>query len=114
MRQAKLLLSSIIPLVGLAIASPHVVDNDLMQRNAPLQDFGILKNEKGFGSEPVLTDPELAAWAPDSQRQERNNASMEIIQDRSLELTRRQSCNTGYWYCSSMDIGCCADKCIDH
>lgn len=70
-------------------------------KNAPFQIAGIQKNTEGFGSEGVAVNEELAALAPSPERHEKN-ASVPLLQDRSLELTKRQStCNAGYWYCSS-------------
>ncbi|KAL6702447.1 hypothetical protein ACN47E_001838 [Coniothyrium glycines] len=104
-------LESVVWLVGgfsvldtvIAEPVPDILDD--LRNNAPLEAYGIIKNRKGFGSEPFLPDGEEAVWAPDSQRQEKNE-TVSVVQDRSLELVGRQTCNAGYWYCSSFGRCC--------
>lgn len=102
---SKLVVSSALSLIRLPAASLNEDALQLARRDAPLKAFGILKNSDGFGGEPILHDTEQVAWAPDSQRHSKN-ATTEMIQDRSLELNRRQSCDTGYWYCSAFGRCC--------
>ncbi|KAH7390444.1 hypothetical protein BKA66DRAFT_35294 [Pyrenochaeta sp. MPI-SDFR-AT-0127] len=76
-----------------------------LEKRAPFEIFGIQKNAEGFGSEPLAEEEAQAAFAPAAERHEKN-VTMPLLQDRSLELTERQTCNTGYWYCPTFGRCC--------
>lgn len=65
-------------------------------RHAPFEPFGIDKR----GQEAIADDEFIAGFAPEAQ-EGKKNATQPLLMDRSLELSNRQTCNSGYAYCSS-------------
>ncbi|KAF2728940.1 hypothetical protein EJ04DRAFT_556419 [Polyplosphaeria fusca] len=88
-------------LFTLALAKAGILEGE----SSPFDTVGIKRNEQGFGSEAIAKNEALAALAPPSQLGKKNN-SMPLIQDRSLELVNRQSCDAGYWYCPAFGKCC--------
>jgi hypothetical protein len=84
-------------LTASAISSLAFAHLELGKR-ADFEAAGIKRNEEGFGSEPVFQNDEPAAFL-EALRDEKN-LTVPLLQDRSMELYGRQSCETGYWYCS--------------
>ncbi|KAF2184578.1 hypothetical protein K469DRAFT_688587 [Zopfia rhizophila CBS 207.26] len=84
----------------LALTLAHASDLGI---RAPFEAFGVEKN--GLGGEQVADNDWQAGFAPAAQLGEKN-ASEPMLKDRSLDLVNRQSCQSGYWYCSAFGKCC--------
>jgi hypothetical protein len=85
--------SHILCAFGAVVSLAHLAaaDSVLLPR-AAFEAFGIVKEEG-------TTDNEAAKWAPHALFGAKN-ATEQLLKGRSLDLEERQTCNTGYGYCS--------------